>query len=78
MEGRPDMILQLAHYVAERARQQGQPDVEVRVRAVTSLNGRPAQDQIDSTIDLAAQPRSIVAADWIMPLHEPPVAAPPT
>lgn len=70
MEGRPDMLLQLAHHVADRARQQGHPDVEVRIRALTSLNGRPAQDQIDPTVDLAAQPRSIWPAGWIEPLRE--------
>ena len=69
MEGRPDMILQLAHHVAERARQQGHPDVEVRVRALTSLNGRPAQDQIDPTVDLARVPRTVWPADWIVPLR---------
>jgi hypothetical protein len=69
MEGRPDMLLQLAHHVAGRARQQGHPDVEVRVRALTSLNGRPAQEQIDPTVDLAAQPRSIWPAGWIVPLQ---------
>jgi hypothetical protein len=67
MEGRPDMILQLAHHVAERARQQGYPDVEVRVRALTSLNGRPARDQIDPTVDLARVPRTVWPADWIVP-----------
>ncbi|HZO26718.1 MAG TPA: HTTM domain-containing protein [Chloroflexota bacterium] len=71
MEGRPDMLLQLAHHVAQRARQQGHPDVEVRVRALTSLNRRPAQDQIDPTVDLATRPRSIWPADWILPLQEP-------
>ena len=69
MAGRPDMLLQLAHHVAERARQQGHPAVEVRVRALTSLNGRPAQDQIDPTVDLAQQPRSLLPAAWIVPLR---------
>lgn len=69
MEGRPDMILQLARHVAERARQQGHPDAEVRVRALTSLNGRPARDQIDPTVDLAAQPRTVLPAAWIVPLR---------
>ena len=67
MEGRPDMILQLAQYVAERARQQGHPDVEVRVHALTSLNGRPVQDQIDPTVNLAHQRRTLGSADWIVP-----------
>jgi vitamin K-dependent gamma-carboxylase len=68
MKGRPNMILQLAYHIAERASQQGYPDVEVRVRALTSLNGRPAQDQIDPTVDLARQPHSLLPAAWIVPL----------
>ena len=69
MEGRPDMIHQLAHHVAERARQQGHPDVQVRVHAPTSLNGRPPQHQIDPTVDLAAEPRTLLPASWIVPLR---------
>jgi hypothetical protein len=69
MEGRPDMVLQLAHYVADRVRQQGHPDAEVRVHAATSLNGRPAQDQIDPTVNLAQEARTLAPADWILPLR---------
>lgn len=68
---RPDMILQLSHYLAEEKRREGYENVEVRVRAMTSLNGRKRQLLIDSTVDLAKEPRSLLHARWIMPLTEP-------
>ena len=42
-------------------------DVEVRVDAWVSLNGRPAQRLIDPTVDLAAEPRDPWPDDWILP-----------
>jgi vitamin K-dependent gamma-carboxylase len=69
--GRPDMILQLAHHAAEDFRQRGYPTVEVRARALTSLNGRRKQDLIDPSVDLATRHRSVWPADWILPLNEP-------
>jgi hypothetical protein len=65
----PDMILQLAHRLAERERAAGH-DVEIRAEAVVSLNGRPASDLVDPRRDLAAVPRNLGTADWIGP--EPP------
>ena len=66
---RPDMLVQLAHHLGEREREAGR-DVEVRVEAVVSLNGRPARHIVDPDRDLSAVPRTIRAADWIAP--EPP------
>jgi hypothetical protein len=71
LAGRPDMILQLAHHAAADFRRRGYPNVEVRARALTSLNGRRKQDLIDPTVDLATRHRSVWPADWILPLHEP-------
>ncbi len=68
MAARPDMILQFAHFLAERMRAEGRGNVEVRARAEASLNGRPMQLLIDPTVDLAAQPRNLRRAGWIMPL----------
>ena len=78
MEGRPDMILQLAHLMADRLRQQGYQDVEVYVRALTSLNGRRRRDMIDPNANLAAKERSIWPADWLVPLDEPLRRPPPS
>lgn len=71
MEGRPDMVLQLTHWMADRLRQQGYQDVEVYARALTSLNGRRRRDLIDPNANLAAKERTVWPADWILPLNEP-------
>jgi hypothetical protein len=71
LDGHPDMILQLAHHMADDLRRRGNADIEIHVRALTSLNGRREQDLIDPTIDLTTRHRSIWSADWILPLTEP-------
>jgi hypothetical protein len=71
MAGQPDMILQFAHHLAARAREAGRPGVQVRARVTASLNGRRPQLLVDPETDLAAQPRSLSHAPWILPLTEP-------
>ena len=71
MDGRPDMILQLAKLMATRLREQGYQDAEVYVRSLTALNGRPRRDLIDTTVNLASKERSIWPADWLLPLDVP-------
>jgi hypothetical protein len=71
MEGRPDMVLQLVHWMAADLRRQGYQDVEIYVRELTSLNGRRQRDLIDPKANLAAKERSWWPADWLLPLNEP-------
>ncbi len=71
MAGRPDMILQFAHHLAEGLRRSGRSRVEIRARVAASLNGRPPQLLVDPDVDLAGQPRSLAPALWILPLREP-------
>jgi hypothetical protein len=71
MAGRPDMILQFARHAAEQLRGEGHPTIEIRVKALVSLNGRPKQLLIDPSVDLAAQEDSLLPAPWILPLEEP-------
>ena len=66
----PDMILQFCHYIAGKLRQEGHGEIEVRARVMVSLHGRRPQLLIDPTINLAAQPRTLMPAPWIMPLQE--------
>jgi vitamin K-dependent gamma-carboxylase len=66
---RPDMLVQLAHRLAERERESGR-DVEIRVEALVSLNGRPEGHLVDPDVDLASAPRTLKAADWVT--REPP------
>lgn len=65
--GRPDMILQYAHYLERKWRQKGFADVEVRVTACVSLNGRPPELMIDPQRDLAKVARRMTPSDWILP-----------
>lgn len=75
MSGQPDLILQLAHHIAEDYRRRGL-DVEVRVDALVSLNGRPARRLIDPDRDLTRIRDGLARADWILPAPtEPPLAA---
>jgi vitamin K-dependent gamma-carboxylase len=67
----PDLILQLAHHVAADFRRRGHRDVKVYALASASLNGREPQTLIDPYVDLAAQPRSLQPAPWIVPLRTP-------
>lgn len=68
MANRPDMILQFAHYLAEVFGKQGVEGVEVYAHIMTSLNDRKKQLLIDPSVNLAAQPRDLWSASWILPL----------
>ena len=76
MSTRPDMILQFAHYLADEWRQDLGHEVEVRADVWVSLNGRRPAPLIDPETDLAAVPRDLRHADWILPLTEPLRAVP--
>ncbi|HKO61878.1 MAG TPA: HTTM domain-containing protein [Pyrinomonadaceae bacterium] len=71
MANKPDMILLFAKHLAEQKRLQGFDNVEVRAQVTSSLNGRKSQVLIDPTVDLAKQSRSLLPANWIVPLHTP-------
>ncbi len=70
MSGQPDLVLQLAHRIADDYRKRGLEDVEVRVDALVSLNGRRASPMIDPEVDLARQPDTIALMSWIEPRAE--------
>lgn len=64
----PDMVLQFSHYLKDHYRKQGR-DVEVRVEAAVTLNGRAAQWFILPTRDLTQVRRPFIPpADWTEPL----------
>lgn len=78
MIGRPDLILQYAHHIADRESERLGRRVEVRADAFTSLNYREPQRLIDPTVDLAKVKPSLLAYDWILPFEwsEPPQPEP--
>jgi hypothetical protein len=65
MSGQPDLILQLAHHIAEEHRGRGLREVEVRVDAWVSLNGRPMRRLIDPDVDLVQVRDGVSPATWI-------------
>lgn len=67
MSFQPDMILQFAHFLADRFRQQEYTDVEVRAEAYVSFNGRASRLLIAPTVDLAREPITIFHKPWILP-----------
>ncbi|HEY3500093.1 MAG TPA: HTTM domain-containing protein [Polyangiaceae bacterium] len=71
MSTQPDMIHQYALHLAERFGQPGAAPVKVYADAWAALNGRPSQRLIDPLVDLAAEPRSLRPAPFIVPLAEP-------
>ncbi|NER82466.1 MAG: HTTM domain-containing protein [Leptolyngbya sp. SIO1D8] len=71
MAGRPDMVLQFAHYLAETLPAQGDESLEVRTRVWVSLNGRSPRLMIDPFVDLTQKSQIMGPADWILPLDEP-------
>lgn len=69
--GRPPLILQFAHYLEDVYAAQGFENVEVRVIALVSLNGRTHTQLIDPTVDLTEYDWSLAHVDWILPLDRP-------
>lgn len=68
---KPDLLLHFAHYLAEEKRREGYDNVEVRARAMVSLNGREPQLLIDPNVDLTKEQVSLLPARWIVPLTTP-------
>ncbi len=68
MVGRPDMILQYAHYLeGVWMRENKVADVEVRASVWCSLNGKPQRLLVDPDIDLTQVERKLwPAANWIL------------
>ena len=71
MASHPFMIHQFSYFLADELRREGYEQIEIRVEAFSSLNGRKSQLMIDPQVDLAGQPRSLLPAAWILPLTEP-------
>lgn len=63
----PDLILQVAHWIARDFEKREGIRPIVRAEALVSLNGRPAQLLIDPNVDLASIRDGLAHASWILP-----------
>ena len=66
MTYQPDMILALAHIIAEDAGDRGQR-TEVRADSFVAFNGRPAARFVDPDVDLARVRTGIDPKTWVLP-----------
>ena len=70
MQGKSDMILELAHHIRDKYAQKGYPEAEVYAHHEIVFNGRPDRPFVDTTVNLAAQPRHGGPYEWVLPLEE--------
>ena len=63
----PDMILQLAHWIARDYSQRSSGPVRVHADSEVSFNGRLRRRMIDPTQDLAIARDGLAAKPWILP-----------
>jgi hypothetical protein len=70
MATQPDMIHDYALHLARRFTPANGPRARVYADAFAALNGRPSQRLIDPSIDLAAEPRRLGPARFIVPLND--------
>jgi vitamin K-dependent gamma-carboxylase len=75
LDTHPDMLHQFAHHLAEQSEAQRGVRPQVFVEAYVSLNHRPPQLIVDPAVDLAARPRTLLPADWILPLRPAPAGS---
>jgi len=61
-----DLICVFVWYLVVDLRKQGHSQIQIRVDAFATLNGRPSQRMIDPKVNLAAQ----VPGGWILPLAD--------
>jgi len=66
----PDLILQFVHEIARQELSKSGVMPIINVRALESLNSRPAQDLVNPKTDLASQPMTILQPSWVVPLGQ--------
>ena len=67
----PELIRQLAHFIAHGLEQQGIHDSAVFANVWVSLNGRKPQQMIAPDVPLNGQAWTFQTPSWIVPLYEP-------
>lgn len=68
----PDMIWQYAQQLKKEFVKKGYPDVKIFAHALVSLNRKPYQQLVDSTVDLGSLEWNYFGSSpWIMPFKKP-------
>jgi len=67
----PNTILQFANFLGNDLKKSGYPNSIIKASINVSMNGRPPQPLIDSTLNLLALKHNKWGAeDWVQPLHD--------
>jgi vitamin K-dependent gamma-carboxylase len=69
MIGKPDLILQFAHYLRDHYKKKENEEISVFASSKVSLNGRPFKEMIEPGTDLAREKRKIGTYSWVRPLE---------
>lgn len=67
MAGKPDLILQFAHFLRDEFKRQGKK-VRIEASSLVSLNGRPYRELISPEVNLATEERGLLPYRWIVDL----------
>jgi hypothetical protein len=70
MSFQPDFILEYAHYLGDHFKNQGHKHVEVYAEAYVSLNGRPSQPYLNTTVNLYKEKESFKPKNWLLPFND--------
>ncbi|MGC4058365.1 MAG: HTTM domain-containing protein [Chitinophagaceae bacterium] len=71
MTENPVMMWQFAQYLGRELNDRGNAHPEVYIHSMLSLNGRPAQPLVDSTVNMLSLEHNRFAPDkWILPLKD--------
>ncbi len=66
-----DLIVYIAHFLADELRKRGHKKIDIRVLSLVSLNGRKPQLMVDPNVNLLTLKRTWKPQPWIIPLREP-------
>lgn len=67
MSTQPDMILQFAHFLKDKLREEGLSSTEIRAEVYVSLNGQASKLLIDPSLDLSTFRDDFGHKTWILP-----------
>jgi vitamin K-dependent gamma-carboxylase len=71
MGWRPDMLLQFAHFLADRLPRSGPDPLRVEARVLAAINGRQPNLVVNPNVNLAEEPRTLGRPHWLLEIHEP-------
>ncbi|PSG88676.1 HTTM domain-containing protein [Aurantibacter aestuarii] len=70
MSSQPDFILEYAHFLGDHFKSQGHQNIEVYAESYVSLNGRPSQPYINTTVNLYKENESFKPKNWLLPFND--------